>query len=86
MARSRRTVASPARSSSSSSASRSAPAPAAAAAAPQQAHPHHPPAPVHSQPPMTMQAPQQQPSMLAGIGSTIAQGMAFGTVRILVCY
>jgi len=46
-------------------------APAPARAAPQQ----QTPAPMQAQPP----APQQSGGMLSGIGSTIAQGMAFGT-------
>ena len=46
-------------------------APAPSRAAPQQ----QTPAPMQAQPP----APQQSGGMLSGIGSTIAQGMAFGT-------
>ncbi|KAL7467047.1 hypothetical protein ACHAXS_009830 [Conticribra weissflogii] len=47
---------------------RAAPSPAPAAA------PQQPPAPMQSHPPA-----QQSGGMLSGIGSTIAQGMAFGT-------
>jgi len=37
------------------------------------------PAPTQSRPPAPMQQQQQSGGMLSGIGSTIAQGMAFGT-------
>lgn len=60
--------------------SRSAPARPAAAPAPRQASTSATPAPAA---PASVPAPMQQSSggggMLSGIGSTIAQGMAFGT-------
>ncbi|KAJ1691727.1 hypothetical protein LUZ63_015882 [Rhynchospora breviuscula] len=55
------------------SSGRSAPRPA-----PRAAPARHPPQPVHQSPPPAP-APTQGGSILGGIGSTIAQGVAFGT-------